>query len=46
MKEWTKNYYKELEKVKTEIKSKLEKVHSMIEERGLSQEYKALKGDL
>eukprot|EP00253_Pinus_taeda_P031845 PITA_31845 len=46
LKEWAKNHYKELEKDKIEIKSKLEKVHSMIEERGLSQEYKALKGDL
>jgi len=46
LKEWEKNYYKEHEKVKTKIKSKLENVHSMIEELGLSEEYKALKGDL
>eukprot|EP00253_Pinus_taeda_P032306 PITA_32306 len=46
LKEWEKNYYMEPEKDKTEIKNKLEKIHSITEERGLSQEYKALEGDL
>lgn len=37
LKDWAKNYYKEPEKTKAEIKSELERVHSKIEERGLSQ---------
>lgn len=32
LKEWGKNYYMELEKDKTEIKNKLEKIHSITDE--------------
>lgn len=46
LKDWAKNYYKEPEKAKAEIKSELERVHNKIEEQGLSQEYEALEGDL
>ena len=46
LKGWVKQHYKEPEKDKTKIKNKLEEIHRKIEEHGLSQEDKALEGDL